>query len=693
MTNITNPTYKNLETQTISSVLNFIPVDSRLDYIKNYDENGIKQYNELMCEILDDIINVYDKTLYVSMLGYVDNYNDYVDASKSKIGKKTIIDLVKAHPILNRLFILSQKYKLFDILFDCTYFTPCKKTTDSNIKLSASDIYKTDIEEDRPDIDMFNNNKDKLMDESFVDETHLDYGHGTYPSLKHTGFIFHFNIRLTNFKYLGKAITMPEFGAEVASYLLWFVQYQECMKAQWDKDTEYYSEYKKMYSEGAKLLTFFNNANEEQCMMFNFPKTIEWWEENYRAKYNERERKRELERRIKEQEELRRLMEEEEHRDMDSEWRSRKLENRLDLGEELDELAKKMTPGYVLSPDGYADEITEFLKMNLNSVIVDSHHKHLADDLEHINWNANDSLRTAHQYATEPFNRAETCAEFNLFEVSKDDIDENNDINKKELALYYDTEKTNRILNVLNPEGFEYDYHSMYYNNTPISEKDLSEFDAIIQEIETFNKREYKVTLLKDINKEDIPVGAIYVETVPYKVSDIILDGLIPVKRKDYYNMYHNADTQDRDTNTNTNTNNINNPQIEKSASGILYGKEVSEADKYLLNTSIYKELLRIANTFALNLDSIADIYYNKETNKMYIKLPKKFVSKHIYTLYNKKFKVISKTDYINNTTIDKYNNNVYRCNVYNPYKPRNSSITINELMDAYSCDRDDGYG
>ena len=115
-----------------------------------------------------------------------------------------------------------------------------------------------------------------------------------------------------------------------------------------------------------------------------------------------------------------------------------------------------------------------------------------------------------------------------------------------------------------------------------------------------------------------------------------------------------------------------------------------------MLNTSIYKELLRIANTFAVNLDSIADIYYNAETNKMYIKLPKSFVSKHIYTLYNKKFNVISRSQYIENTvakcttatTTNKYS--VYRCNVYNPYKPRDS---MQKLLDEHGCDRDDGYG
>ena len=672
---ILNPTYKDLENQTISKVLNYIPDDSKLDYIKHYsNKEDIKEYNDLMLEILDDIVNVYNKSLYVSMLGYVDDYNVYTDAAMFdvKSRKKVLGDLVQAHPVLSGLFRLSQKYKLFDIIFDCMYFTPCQKMSTDNFTLKAENIYKTEIDEKRPDIDMYNNNRDKLRDKSFVDETHLDYGHGTYPSLKDIGFIFHFNIRLTNFHYIGKAITMPEFGAEVASYLLWFVQYQECMKAQWERDITYYNGYRKMYSEAATTLPFVDNNGEEQLAMFNYTKTVEWWEENYRPKYIAREERRERERREREYQESKRKQEEEDRIINDSRWRAFRLEDKLDHNSGLDVFAKKMTPGYVLSPDEYVDEIDEFLNMNTDTIEHSKGMNYLADDFEHINWNSKESLRKAHKYAVEPFNRAQACKESGLFEVSDDDIEENNDVNKKELAYYYNLEDIEQRKNELNPEGLEYDYQSMYYGDHTISKKDLSEFDAIIQEIDDFNKR-YSVKLLKDIDPNDIPDNALYVETVPYKVSDIYLDGLIPKLRSE----------QPQE------------PVIEQSASGILYGKEVSNEDKYLLNTSIYKELLRIANTFAVNLDSIADIYYNTETNKMYIKLPKKFVSKHIYTLYNKKFNVISRTQYIENTvskcTTDTTNRfTVYRCNVYNPYKPRNSTT---KTIDMHGCDRDDGYG
>ena len=330
---ITNPTYKDLENQTIRKVLNFIPEDSRLDYIKNYsNKEDIKQYNELMCEMLNDLINVYNKSLCVSLLCYVNDYNVYTDAGKSDTHARTKVlgDLVQAHPVLSGLFRLSQKYRLFDIIFDCTYFTPCKKMSDDNFKLTSDEIYKTELDVNRPDIDMYINNKSKLIDPKFVDETMLDYGHGTYPSVKHIGFIFHANFHLTNFHYLGKAITMPEFGAEVASYLLWFVRYQESMKAQFDKDIEYYNNYKKMYSEAASTLKFYDIDGELQYMMFNFPKTIEWWEENYRKKYNEREKQRKLEeiRRINEEKRRKRL--EADQADQDSKWLVHRLENNLD---------------------------------------------------------------------------------------------------------------------------------------------------------------------------------------------------------------------------------------------------------------------------------------------------------------------------------------------------------------------------
>lgn len=672
---ILNPTYKDLENQTISKVLNYIPDDSKLDYIKHYsNKEDIKEYNDLMLEILDDIVNVYNKSLYVSMLGYVDDYNVYTDAAMLDIKsrKKVLGDLVQAHPVLSGLFKLSQKYKLFDIIFDCMYFTPCKKMSTDNFTLKAEDIYKTEIDEKRPDIDIYNNNRDKLRDKSFVDETHLDYGHGTYPSLKDIGFIFHFNIRLTNFHYIGKAITMPEFGAEVASYLLWFVQYQECMKAQWKKDITYYNGYRKMYSEAATVLPFVDNNGEEQLAMFNYTKTVEWWEENYRPKYIAREERRERERREREYQERKRKQQEEDRIIDDSRWRAFRLEDKLDHNSNLDIFAKKMTPGYVLSPDEYIDEIDELLNMNVDTIEYSKCMNYLSNDFEHINWNSKESLRKAHKYAVEPFNRAQACKESGLFEVSDDDIEENNNINKKELAYYYNIEDIEQRKNELNPEGLEYDYQSMYYGDHTISKKDLSEFDAIIQEIDDFNKR-YSIKLLKDLDPNDIPDNALYVETVPYKVSDIYLDGLIPKLRSEQAKEHI----------------------IEQNASGILYGKEVSNEDKYLLNTSIYKELLRIANTFAVNLDSIADIYYNAEINKMYIKLPKKFVSKHIYTLYNKKFNVISRTQYIENTvskcTTDTTNRfTVYRCNVYNPYKPRNSTT---KTIDMHGCDRDDGYG
>lgn len=675
---IINPVYKDLENQTISKVLNFIPEDSRLDYIKNYsNKEDIKEYNELMCETLDKIINVYNKSLCVSLLCYVNDYNVYTDAGKLDIHERTKVlgDLVQAHPVLSGLFRLSQKYRLFDIIFDCTYFTPCKKMSDANFKLSSDEIYKTEIDVNRPDIDMYINNKSKLIDPKFVDETMLDYGHGTYPSVKHTGFIFHTNFHLTNFRYLGKAITMPKFGAEVASYLLWFVQYQEYMKAQFNKDIEYYNNYKKMYSEAASTLKFYDTTGELQYMMFNFPKTIEWWEENYRKKYNDREKQRKQEeiRRINEEKRRKRL--EADQADQDSKWLAHRLENNLDYNSNLDNVAKKMTGGYILTPDEYVGEIEELLNMNVKSLKIGNNINYFCDDCEHINWKSTEKLRTIHRYAITPFNRAATCKEVGLFDVSEDDVEENDDINKKELAQYYnnDIEEIAERVIAANPKMLDYDYNSMYYTKeNTISEKDISEFDAIIAEINDFTKKGYGVTLLKDIDSNDVPNNAIYVETIPYKVSDIYLDGLIPKRKSE------------------------EKPIIEQSASGILYGKEVSNEDKYLLNTSIYKELLRIANTFAINLDSIADIYYNTETNKMYIKLPKSFVSKHIYTLYNKKFNVISRSQYIENTiakcttatTTNKYT--VYRCNVYNPYKPRDS---IQKLLDEHDCDRDDGYG
>ena len=673
---IINPTYKNLENQTIRKVLNFIPEDSRLDYIKNYsNKEDIKEYNELMCEILDKIINVYNKSLCVSLLCYVNDYNVYTDAGKLDTHARTKVlgDLVQAHPVLSGLFKLSQKYRLFDIIFDCTYFTPCKKMSDDNFKLSSDEIYKTEIDVNRPDIDMYNNNKSKLIDPNFVDETMLDYGHGTYPSVKHIGFIFHANFHLNNFHYLGKAITMPEFGAEVASYLLWFVQYQEYMKAQFDKDIEYYNNYKKMYSEAASTLKFHDINGELQYMMFNFPKTIEWWEENYRKKYNDREKQRKQEeiRRINEEKRRKRL--EADQADQDSKWLAHRLENSLDYNSNLDNIAKKMTGGYILTPDEYVGEVDELLNLNIKSLKNSFVVNYFYDDFEHINWKSTEKLRTIHEYAVAPFNRAETCKKAGLFDVSDEDIKENDDINKKELAQYYNNDAVKIAERVIaaNPKMLEYNYDSMYYTENTISAKDISEFDAIIAEINDFTNKGYGVKLLKDIDPNDIPNNAIYVETVPYKVSDIYLDGIIPMRKSEQ-------------------------PVIEQSASGILYGKEVSNEDKYLLNTSIYKELLRIANTFAINLDSIADIYYNTETNKMYIKLPKSFVSKHIYTLYNKKFNVISRSQYIENTiakcttatTTNKYT--VYRCNVYNPYKPRDS---MQKLLDEHGCDRDDGYG
>ena len=674
---IINPTYKNLEKQTINNVLNFIPEDSRLDYIKHYStKEEIKQYNDLMLKTLDNIINVHNNSLCVSMMCYVDDYNMYTDAGLfySKIRKKTLGDLVKAHPVLSRLFVLSQKYKLFEILFDCIYFTPYEKLNGENFTLKPEDVYKTKIENDRPDVLLFDSDRDKMFDSNYIDEMQLDYGYGTYPSIKHSGFVFHFNIRLTNFHYIGKALTMADFGAEVASYLLWFSKYQDYFIAQYETDVKYYNEYRKMYSEAPATLTYIDNHDELQYMMFNFPKTVEWWEENYRQKYVACEKKRENERKRQEYLAQRKRLEEESDINNNSRWRANNLENNLDYNSELDDLAKKMTPGYVLSPEEYINEIDEFLNMNLKTVENSLSTEYLCDDMEHINWNAKESLRNAHQYAVNPFNRAKKCQESGLFEVSENDIKENDDINKKELACYYNLKNIEEKIQELNPEGFEYDYQSMYYCENTITERDLSEFDAIIQEIDEFNKT-YGVKLLKDIDPDEIPDNAIYVETVPYKVSDIYLDGLIPKLRSE----------QPQE------------PVIEQSASGILYGKEVSNEDKYLLNTSIYKELLRIANTFAINLDSIVDIYYNIETNKMYIKLPKKFVSKHIYTLYNKKFNVISRTQYIENTvskcTTDTATNRftVYRCNVYNPYKPRN--VTTNKTVDMHGCDRDDGYG
>lgn len=675
---ILNPTYKNLENQTISKVLNFIPEDSRLDYIKNYsNKEDIKEYNELMSEMLNDLINVYNKSLCVSLLCYVNDYNVYTDAGKSDTHARTKVlgDLVQAHPVLSGLFRLSQKYRLFDIIFDCTYFTPCKKMSDDNFKLTSDEIYKTELDVNRPDIDMYINNKSKLIDPNFVDETMLDYGHGTYPSVKHTGFIFHTNFHLTNFRYLGKAITMPEFGSEVASYLLWFIQYQEYMKAQFNKDIEYYNNYKKMYSEAASTLKFYDTSGELQYMMFNFPKTIEWWEENYRKKYNDREKQRKQEEIRRINGEKRRKRKEADKAEQDSKWLAHRLENNLDYNGNLDNIAKKMTGGYILSPDEFVGEIDELLNMNVKSLKNSFKVNYFYDDCEHINWQSTEKLRTIHEYAVTPFNRAATCKKAGLFDVSEADVEENDDINKKELAQYYnnDFEEISKRVIAANPKMLDYDCNSMYYTKNTISEKDISEFDAIIAEIQDFTKKGYGVKLLKDIDQNDIPSNAIYVETVPYTISDIYLDGLIPMRKSEQEE-----------------------PLLEQSASGILYGKEVSNEDKYLLNTSIYKELLRIANTFAINLDSIADIYYNKETNKMYIKLPKSFVSKHIYTLYNKSFNVISRSQYIENTidkcttstTTNKYS--VYRCNVYNPYKPRDS---MQKLLDEHGCDRDDGYG
>lgn len=677
---IINPIYKNLENQTIRKVLNFIPEDSRLDYIEHYNnKEEIKQYNDLMYEIISDLVNVYNKSLCVSLLSYVDDYNVYTDAAKSDhhLQKKVLGDLVQAHPVLSGLYRLSQKYKLFDIVFDCTYFTPCKKIPKGTFKFKADEIYKTEVDFDRPDIKMYINNKEKLMDSDFVDETLLNYGHGTYPSLKHTGFIFHTNFHLTNFRYIGKAMGMAKFGSEVASYLLWFVQYQEYMKAQFDKDIKYYNEYRKMYSEAASTLKFQDTSGELQYMMFNFPKTIEWWEENYRKKYIDRENRRKQEeiRRINEEERIKRK--EAESLNMNSKWLSNKLESNLDYNGDLDVMSKKMTGGYILSPDEFIEEMDELLDIQFNTVTHGRKVKYLYPDNEHVNWNVNDKFRTIHKYATEPFNRASKCKEIGLFEVSDDDIKENDDINKKELAQYYNRkadEIAKRLLAV-NPNMLEYDYNSIYYTENTISKNDILEFDAIITEIEEFSKKGYGVKLLKDIDPNNIPNNAVYVETVPYKVSDIYLDGLVPKRR---------SEQQEKK------------PKIEQSVSGILYGKEVSKKDKYLLNTSIYKELLRIANTFAINLDNIAEIYYNTETNKMYIKLPKKFVSKHIYTLYNKSFNVISRTQYIENTvakctsatSTNKYS--VYRCNVYNPYKPRDST---KKLIDGHGCDSDDGYG
>lgn len=656
--------------------VDLIPNRWYMPYFGFYNDNSYNNhiYND-MVYMAEDIVNKYNKELKVSLLGTVTDFAPYVDGDlKMCLSKKNVSELVKCNPILERLYLFSTKYKLFNIIYDCIYFTPCHKLANNDIsEVSDEEIYQTKFEEERPIIDIRKNHRDKMFDNDFIDEKQCDYNCGTYPSNEDHDYVVHINVRISNFKYFSNAVKSEKIGTEFNTLIAWLYMTQEAMAEQRKKDISYYNTYKFMYADNMCSFSYKDNDGEDNMFLVNFPITAEWWEKTYRAMKIALDERREWEAEKRRQEEELRARQEREDRGIEFLWRMHRLEGTIEYETKLANIGKRMTPYYVLSPEEYIEESLYYIDEVTRTVL--NGRGRLAKDGKHTDYKKSEFLTNAHNYAVSPLNKAKLCQDAKIFNVTDDSVFENEKIEKKELARYYDSKQYDSIKAEKNPFNLDYDEKSLYYyeaeNN--ISQNDLDEFDAIIQEIDDFTNA-LEVQELKDIcDVSKIKDDAIYVETVPYNFDEI-------------------ADDSDFGISSDNESNENNDVLINKSPSEVLYGREITDNDKYLLNTSIYKELLRIANSFIYNLDSIIDTYYNTNENVMYIKMPRYFVRKHIYTLYNKKFNIINKDKYYREAIVksDVNSNIVYRCNVYNPYQPRKDTV---KAIDLHGIGDDDGYG